>query len=406
MRWASTLSRQKDTADAMAEAADAIEQRLDGHSPDLLLVFASPGHAGRLTQVAAVAGRRFPSALLVGCTAGGVIGDAHEAEAGTGLSLTAAALPNVAVSGFHVETTSLPPPQAGAADWHAMVGVAPVKQPKLLLLAEPFTMDALTLIEGLDRAYPGAPKFGGLASGGQRVGQNRLLLGSDVHRSGAVGIAFSGDVVVDTVIAQGCRPIGMPMLVTRCHGSLLQELDHRPPLRVLSELYASVDERDRELMRHSLFLGLEMRAEQIEYDPRELLVRNLVSADEESGALVIGAHLRPMTVAQFVVRDARTAEQDLQRMLERHRRAVAARPPAGALLFSCVGRGAGLFGCADHDTALFEKSLGPAPLGGFFCNGEIGPVGDATFLHGYTSAFALFRDAPAGDFARRAPRVR
>lgn len=402
MRWASTLSRQPDTADAMVEAASAIEQQLDGHSPDLLLVFASPDHAGRLSQAGAVARRRFPSALLAGCTAGGVIGDAHEAEAGTALSLTAAALPNVAVSGFHVEMTSLPPPDAGAADWHAMVGAPPEMHPKLLLLAEPFTMDALTLIAGLDRAYPGAPKFGGLASGGQRVGQNRLLLGSDVHRSGAVGIAFSGDVAVDTVIAQGCRAIGKPMLVTRCHGSLLQELDQRPPLRVLSELYPSVDERDRELMRHSLFLGLEMRAEQIEYDPHELLVRNLVSADQETGALVIGAHLRPMTVAQFVVRDARTAEQDLQRMLERHRRAVAAAPPAGALLFSCVGRGAGLFGCADHDTALFEEKLGPAPLGGFFCNGEIGPVGDATFLHGYTSAFALFRDAPAGDFPRRA----
>jgi small ligand-binding sensory domain FIST len=134
-----------------------------------------------------------------------------------------------------------------------------------------------------------------------------------------------------------------------------------------------------------------MREDEIEYEAGDLLVRNLVGADEETGALAVGAELRPMTVAQFVLRDARTAAEDLRRLLVRHRGA-SARAPAGALLFSCVGRGAGLFGRPDHDTGLFVESLGPAPLGGFFCNGEIGPVGGMTFLHGYTSAFALFRD--------------
>ena len=244
------------------------------------------------------------------------------------------------------------------------------------------------MVDGLDRAYPGAPKFGGLASGGGQPGENRLLLGSDVHRSGALGIAFSGDLAVETVIAQGCRPIGAPMLVTRCDGGLLQEVDRRPPVNVLGDLYGSLGERDRELMRHSLFLGIEMRADRVEYDPGEILVRNILGADEESGAMAIGAELRPMMVVQFVLRDARTAEDDLRRMLERRLRSGT--PPAGALLFSCVGRGAGLFGRPDHDTALFEEKLGPAPLGGFFCNGEIGPVGGTTFLHGYTSAFAIF----------------
>jgi small ligand-binding sensory domain FIST len=213
-----------------------------------------------------------------------------------------------------------------------------------------------------------------------------------------VGVALSGDVDVETVVAQGCRPIGKPMLVTRCRGSLLQELDGRPPLQVLAELHGSLEERDRELMQGSLFIGLEMRADRVEYEPEELLVRNLVGADEGSGTLAVGADLRPLTVARFVLRDARTAEEDLRRMLERHRRSGAAIPPAGALLFSCVGRGSGLFGRPDHDTSIFEQTLGPAPLGGFFCNGEIGPVGGTTFLHGYTSAFAMFRargDGPA-----------
>jgi small ligand-binding sensory domain FIST len=208
-----------------------------------------------------------------------------------------------------------------------------------------------------------------------------------------VGVALSGNVEVDAVIAQGCRPIGKPMLVARCRGGLLQELDRGPPLRVLQELYRALEGRDRELMQHSLFLGLDMRDARVEFDPSELLVRNLVGADEKTGALAVGAELRQMQVVQFVLRDAQAAEEDLRRQLERHRRAAPGARPAGALLFSCVGRGAGLFGRPDHDTGLFEEALGPAPLGGFFCNGEIGPVGGSTFLHGYTSAFALFREA-------------
>ena len=396
MRWASAVSRQQRAADAFGEAAKALERQLDGSAPDLLLAFASPDHASECEHIVDLAAQRFPHALLVGCTAGGVIGDAHEVEGGPALSLTAAVLPGVTLSAFRIDPTlELADPTA----WRSRVGWPPEARPKFLLLADPFSMDVGGLVEGLDRTYPAAPKFGGLASG--RPGGNRLFIGDDVHRNGAVGVVFTGNVAVDTIIAQGCRPIGQPMLVTRCEHSLLQELDGRPPLNVLSELYQSLDVRDRELMQSSLFLGLEMRSDEVEYEPGELLVRNVIGADEGTGALAVGAELRPMTVAQFVLRDAHSAEQELRNMLERHRRTGAGRP-AGALLFSCVGRGAGLFGHPDHDTSLFEEQLGPAPLGGFFCNGEIGPVGGTTFLHGYTSAFAMFREAQGGEPERRA----
>jgi small ligand-binding sensory domain FIST len=390
MKWASALSRQPDATHAFYDAAQSVERQLAGQPADLLLAFASPHHAGGLPSIPSLAARRFPTALLAGCTGGGVIGDAREVEEGPALSLTAAALPGVALSAFHLEMTSMPGPEASAATWRGIAGVAPEAGPKFLLLADPFTIDAPGLIAGLDRTYPGAPKFGGLASGGRQPGENRLLLGAEVHRSGALGVAFSGDLAVDTVIAQGCRPIGKPMLVTRCREHALQELDGRPPLTILRELHAALESHDKELMRHSLFVGLEMRQERVEYEPGELLVRNLLGADQETGALAVGADLRPMIVAQFMLRDAHTAEEDLRRMLERQR--AAGTPPAGALLFSCLGRGAALFGRPDHDTDLFEEHMGPTPLGGFFCNGEIGPVGGATYLHGYTSAFALFRE--------------
>jgi small ligand-binding sensory domain FIST len=390
MRWASALSRRPDPSGAFAEAVEAVEAGLGGKSPDLLLAFASPHHAQDFAVLSELAAERHPGALLGGCTGSGVIGNAREAEQGPALSLTGAWLPGVACNGFHVETSSLPDPDTGAASWHELTGLGPRTHPKFLLLADPFTLDADALIRGLDRAYPRAPKFGGLASGGRAPGEHRILLGEEVHRRGAVGIAFTGDLEVDTVIAQGCRPIGRPMLVTRCRGGALLELDRGKPLEVLAEIYAELDPRDQELMRHSLFLGLDMREERVEYDPGELLVRNIVGADPDTGALSVGEELHPVQAVQFVLRDAAAAQEDLRRMLQVRRETGAPRPE-GALLFSCTGRGTGLFGRPDHDTDLFEEVLGPAALGGFFCNGEIGPVGGSTFLHGYTSAFALFR---------------
>jgi small ligand-binding sensory domain FIST len=50
-----------------------------------------------------------------------------------------------------------------------------------------------------------------------------------------------------------------------------------------------------------------------------------------------------------------------------------------------------LYGRPNFDTGIFQDHLGGVPVGGFFCNGEIGPVAGTTFLHGYTSSFGLFR---------------
>ncbi|HEX9288731.1 MAG TPA: FIST N-terminal domain-containing protein [Anaeromyxobacteraceae bacterium] len=239
MRWASTLSREPDPAQAFGDAADGIEHQLEGRDPDLVLAFVSPEHAEACEHVLALAASRFPRALVVGCTAGGVIGGAREAEEWPAFSLTAAALPGVTLSAFRVE----PGRRAGsdASEWRARVGCAPEASPRLLLLSDPFTVDVGAVIGALDRAYPATPKFGGLASGGAVPGENRLFVGEEVHEAGAVGIAFQGDVAVDTLVAQGCRPIGEPMRVTRCRHTLLQELDGRPPLHALTELYGTLE---------------------------------------------------------------------------------------------------------------------------------------------------------------------
>jgi small ligand-binding sensory domain FIST len=390
MRWASALSEIERTSDAVAAAAAEVVRELRGDAPDLVIAFASPHHRPGYPRLADLIAAELPDALLVGCSGGGIIGAGHEVEEAPALSLTAASLPGVSLQPFHVEQEDLPPAGAPDSAWREVIPLRAAR-PQFLVLADPMTIDAPALVAGLDAGWPRATKFGGLASGGRGPGDNRLFLEDRALRGGAAGVALSGNVAVETIVAQGCRPIGKPLIVTRCKDNVILEVDGRPPLLELHDLYESLDGRDQELFRHSLFVGLEMHEEQVEYREGELLVRNLVGADADTGALAVGAHVKQMQVVRFLLRDARTAAEDLTRLLERSR--ARNEPPAGALLFSCLGRGAHLFGRPDHDTGLFREKVGAVPLGGFFCNGEIGPVGGSTFLHGYTSAFALFRGA-------------
>ena len=248
----------------------------------------------------------------------------------------------------------------------------------------------------MDYAFSGSVKIGGMASSGQQPGDNALFLGSQVHRSGAVGIGMQGNIAMDTVVAQGCRPVGKLMSITESQQNLIIGLDQRPPLEVLKELFASASDRDRELMQNSLTLGIAMDDFVEEPQHGSFLIRNITGMDSRSGAMAIGEMLREGQRVQFHLRDALTSAEDLATLLSRYGSEERAIPCQGALLFSCNGRGQYLYGQPDHDTDMFREKVGPIPLGGFFCAGEIGPVGGATFLHGQTSSFGIFRPTQGG----------
>ncbi len=387
MKWISTASNQLDLDQARREVVARVRAEL--REPiDLAVLFVSPHHRGRFPEMADVLHSDLQPRVLIGCSAGGVIGGGHEIEDEPGLSLSAAALPGVAIVPFHVSDATASPPPPGPAPQ------AEAEAPGFVLLADPVTFDAEAFVRGLDTRYPGSVKIGGLASGGRGPGENVLYLDDAVHRSGLDGVALSGDVCVDTLVAQGCRPIGEPMFVTRSVENQIYALDGRAPLEILQQLYERLDRRDRELFRHSLFVGLVMREKSEVYRRGDFLVRNVAGLDAERGALVVGARVEEGTIVQFHLRDAGTSAEDLEQMLsslapEQRREA------RGALLFSCLGRGRHLYGRVDHDTDTFRRYLGDVPLGGFFCNGEIGPVHGATFVHGYTSSFGLFRPRSA-----------
>ena len=385
MRWASALSPAPDLAAAVTDVGDRIDAALDGARPDLLLAFASPEHAASWHRLPALLGQRFPGARLLGCSARGVIGEAHEVEDGAALAVTAAVLPDVEVETFHLPPDGLDRIPALGQRWA-------LRARSVLVLPDPFTCDTERAVRALDAVFPGGRLIGGLASGGRAPGDTAFFVDDRCERAGLAGVVLAGDIAMETIVAQGCRPIGEPMFVTAADGSLLREVDGRRAVEVIRQLYARAAPADRALFRQSLFVGVVMRDRQPQYGQGDFLVRNLLGLDAESGALAVGASLRPGMIVQFHLRDAATSAADLGLALDRYAAEHPADTPAsGALLFSCLGRGARLYGEPDHDTALVGRRLGPLPVGGFFCNGEIGPVGGTTFLHGYTSVIGLFR---------------
>ncbi len=390
MKWASAISEQPDLDGALAECAASIGGQL-GEPPQLAVAFVSPHYQPGYDRVGPRLGELLGAEHTFGCSGGGIIGAGMEVEQRPALSVTAAVLPGVDIEAFHLEGERLPDLDAGPNAWQELLGVSEAQEPQFVLLADPFSFPVQNLIMGLDFAFPRSAKIGGLASGAQRPGDNALFLDGQVHDVGAVGLALHGNIMVDTVVAQGCRPIGEAMRITSSRRNVLAELDGHPPMAVLQNLYRSLTERDRQLMGHSLFLGVVMDELLDNPTQGDFLIRNVVGMDQRTGSLAIGEMLKEGQLVQFHLRDADTSAQDLTFVLERYATENRENEVPGALLFSCLGRGQYLYGRPNHDTDIFREKLGAVPLGGFFCNGEIGPVGGTTFLHGYTSSFGLFR---------------
>ena len=393
MKWSSAISEESTLAGAFNECARKLTDGLGGLTAHMVAAFVSPHYAQEYETLTALVAERFGDALLVGCSGGGVIGAATEVENRPGLALTAAHLPNVRLEPFYIQYGALPDGDAPPDEWGTLVGTPIGADVDFLILADPFSMQGEQLLMGLDYAFPRSAKIGGLASGAHHEGGNALFLGNETHTDGVVGVAFDGDVQIDTVVAQGCRPIGEPMHITSSRRNILLEVDERTPFEALKEIFLTLDERDRELAQHSLFLGVVM--DELNDDPKlgDFLIRNIVGVDAQRGALAVGEMLKEGQTVQFHLRDSETSSQDLNAMLEQYASGLpeGGQPEAGALLFQCLGRGSYLYGMPDHDTNMFTDVVGAVPLTGFFCNGEIGQVGDSTFLHGYTSSFGIFR---------------
>lgn len=386
MQFAVALSKTVETESAARAAAENVLTQLRAARVDLACVFFSAHHAARADLLAHVLTGMLRPSLLIGCSGEGVIAGAEELETAPAITVWAAVLPDV----------NLHPLRSSFSPTHDRLHLAGWPEPEVedasfLLLADPFTTPVQDILGFLEERYPGAKAVGGLAGGGQEAGMNRLVLNDQVFDGGLVGVRLSGAVDIRPVISQGCRLIGDRFVVTKAERNLIHELGGVPALERLEAVFESLTDEDRQRAHRALHLGIVIDEHRNRFERGDFLIRNLLGADRTTGTVAIGDVVQEGQTVQFHLRDAESATDDLNSLLATDR-AEHRRPPLGALMFSCCGRGRGLFGRPNHDVAVTMERLGPIPIAGFFAQGEIGPIGNRNFLHGYTASLALFSE--------------
>jgi small ligand-binding sensory domain FIST len=375
------ISDDQDPVAAFSEAAADAARGLDG-SCDLALVFAGAPHLGHGKWILSTVHERLEPAHLIGCGAGGVVGAGRELEEGPGAVVWALAAPGATISTHHLEAE----PGVDAIELHGLPGEAEPAS-AMIVLADPYTFSAEALLSRLEQERPGMPVLGGLASAAA-AGSASLFRDGDVLHGGAVACTLDGVAVVPCV-SQGAAPVGPEMTITSAEGNVIAELASTPAIERLREAITSLDTRERELAAGGLMLGIVIDENQPSYDRGDFLVRPIIGADEAAGTIALGERVRVGQTVRMHVRDAASADEDLRAALRAQALAIGDAGAAGALLFTCNGRGAHMFDLPDHDAEAVEDALG-APAGGFFCAGEIGPVGGRNFLHGFTATLAVF----------------
>jgi small ligand-binding sensory domain FIST len=376
--FASALSQHPVATQAVGEVSGQLIEQLDGQGCDLAVCFASTHHVGAFEDMAPALRSLVEPRVLLGGTAVAVVAGPHEVEEEPAFAAFAARLDETELRPVMLRLEETP-------DGAALTGWPSFERSPgmLLLFADPFTFPADAFLSRVNQDLPDLRIIGGMASSAGSPGGNRLVLDDRIVDHGAVGVFLDGGIEVRTLVSQGCRPIGRPYVVTKAEQNLIGELGGKPAIERLQELAAEATEEERELLRRGLHVGLVVDEHKAEFARGDFLVRNLLGADEESGSLAIGERVSVGQTVQFHVRDADAADEDLRELL-------AGADADAALLFTCNGRGRHLFNVADHDAGMVEKLLGPIPLAGAFCAGEIGPVGGRNFLHGFTASLALF----------------
>jgi small ligand-binding sensory domain FIST len=370
--------------------AEALRAQLKAQQVDLGLVFMSPKFFPHAKQVLEIFRVHAKIPLLAGCSSQSLIAGGEELEENPGLVLSLYSLPGAKLAAVHFTQEQVEEAN-GPGYWRLETGVEPEQTNGWLAFADPFHLDSETWLRTWNEAYAPLPVMGGLASGDFSEQRTQVYLNGDVFEEGGVAISIGGDVKLAGVISQGCMPIGETWTLTRVDENVIHRIGNRPAYEVLEETFNKLTPAEQKLaMRGNLFIGLVVNEYLEEFHRGDFLIRNLLEANPESGSIAVGAFPRLGQTVQFQRRSAAAAMEDMDELLARTRKQLAGATVYGGCLCSCNGRGQNLFGRPNHDAKSVQEQFGPIGLAGFFCNGEIGPIGEKNFLHGYTASVALF----------------
>jgi small ligand-binding sensory domain FIST len=383
MKVGAGISAEQHAATGAAQAARHAAEALEGADADLAVVFASGAHLAAPEELLEAIHAELSPQALIGCGAGGVLGSGRELESGTAVAVWAATLDGGRARPFHATVH-------GEADSGVLEGLPELGSgAALIMLSDPYSFPTDAVLDGIAREAPGVPVLGGLSSARLPFGGAALFAGDAVRDRGAVGVCLNG-VELLPCVSQGAAPLGREMTITAAQDNVIHELAGRPAVQAIEEAVAELAIDERTLVAAGLLIGIVIDGGKPEYEQGDFLVRGVLGGDPETGAITVGAMVAPGQVVRLHARDARSADEDLRRELRLRARAIGGQRPAGALVFSCNGRGQSMFGARDHDATLVRDELGGIPAAGFFAAGEIGPVGGRSFLHGFTATVAVF----------------
>ena len=386
-RIAVGVSEEIDPLEAFGRAASAASDGLGDATCDLCLVFASAQHLGHAKWIMSSVYETLDPAHLLGCGAGGVVGAGREIEEGPGAVVWAASLPGAEIEMHRMEVVQTDEVETDDGG-RELRGLDSERLGEVLIvLADPYTFAVELLLKRLNADRPGMPILGGLASA-SAAGSASLMVDGDVIDSGAAACSISGASIVPCV-SQGATPVGPEMTITAAAGNVISELASKPAIERLREAIGELEPSEQALAAQGLMLGIVIDENQPSYDRGDFLVRPIIGSDPAANTVALGERVRVGRTVRMHVRDGASAAADLREALRAQVIALGSAGAAGALLFTCNGRGSHMFDLPDHDATAVEDALG-VPAAGFFCAGEIGPVGGRNFLHGFTATLAVF----------------
>ncbi len=391
LQFASAVSQKPQTKDAVREAATSLRRQLLG-KPDLVIVFLSTHHKDAAEDIIDLVFRWVQPKTLIGCSAEGIIGDRAEIENSPAIGLFAACLPGVRLNPFYLEDEDyeILDCDGGVMSFWEKLGYPNDEDLRgFLLFGDPFTCPIVEAMEAVMSFTEFAPIVGGMASGGGE-GENVLLLHKTVYTEGAVGVTISGNIGLRTVVSQGCTPVGDRALVTRAEHDIVYTIGDKTALEYAEEVLERMPEETQELAQTGLLIGIAMNEYQTDFDRGDFVIRNVLSANTETGEIMIGDSVEAGQTVQYQVRDAKTADREFRELLK-FAASEEAPAPAGILLMSCNGRGTSLFGEPNHDLRCVQEAFPETPIAGIQASGELGPVGVQNFIHGFTASLLIFQ---------------
>jgi len=370
-------------------ALESALAQVTGKPVDAALLFASGEYAEHYPEMLKIVRQATGAAIVLGCSGEGVIGTSVELEQAPALSLLTLSLPGALLRAVRF-TDEMIRNCTTPEQWRAALDLPPDDINAWLILADPFHMDCESLISALSLAYPDAPILGGLASNDIAERRTYVFYNDEVFDEGGIGLAIGGPYTILPLVSQGCEPIGEPWTITQVQDNgLIATISNRPAYELLVETFKELTPELQQRAQRNLFVGLAADEYRDSFERGSFLIRQLIGVDRHNGALAIGALPRMGQTIQFQMRDASTADLDLKELLTQARTTLGEHQPVAGILCTCNGRGEGMFGVPDHDAGAIAEEFGSLPLTGLFCNGEIGPVGKRSFLHGFTACLAL-----------------